>query len=66
MNEPKLCPVCKGKQKMPRKFYEPDPGRWMVTPSTIGEPMVPCRSCGGTGYIIVAVNDLPTSRIVDE
>jgi len=49
-----VCPVCKGRGKVPLGFYEPElmePGR-SVTIDPV-RTWVPCRACGGKGYIII-------------
>jgi hypothetical protein len=46
MSEAQICPVWKGRQKVPEAFY-------LGTNSSTGTGEVQCRSCGGMGYIII-------------
>lgn len=45
--EAQICPICKGRQKVPETFYL---GTGVGGTGT-GE--VQCKSCGGLGYILI-------------
>jgi len=47
MNDPKKCPVCHGKGKLPHNFYNNYSG-WSVGSSLAD---VDCQSCNGKGIV---------------
>jgi len=50
MSEARLCPVCLGKGLVPNGFYNAIGVNSYSTTSTSPER---CRSCGGSGYIVI-------------
>ena len=45
MSEPSVCPVCKGKGKVPPNFYD------LNLSGSTSAALEICRSCDGCGYI---------------
>ena len=49
MKVPFRCPICGGSRIVPNGFYDNTSGDWSRTSAT----PEPCRSCEGSGIIIV-------------
>lgn len=43
------CPICGGNGIKKHDFYQTTTGTWTDT----GTHFVPCKSCGGLGYVLV-------------
>lgn len=49
------CPVCNGVGMVPAGFYS-------MGDATTGTAPEPCRSCNGTGYLVVPEDDKPVVK----
>ena len=47
-----VCPVCGGKGKVPKAFYEPWRA-WEPSSTNPAEEWIDCKACGGRGIIFV-------------
>ena len=58
MSHAEVCPVCKGTGQVSQGFYNGTVGQWTTSPNATE----PCRSCNGTGIVVVKDDYAPIAH----